>query len=378
MKRWSKHSPSMSGKSIPIADVSLGDAEIEAAVEVLRSGYLVQGEQVNAFETEFADHVGAEHAIAVSSGTAALHVAYLAALEEGSDVLVPALSHIATASMVEFAGCTPVFCDVDEYRYTLDVESARERMTPETDAIAPVHLFGNVCDIEAISALAADHGLTVIWDASQAHGSTYEGADVGRFDDAVTYSFYPTKNMTTTEGGMITTDDDEFAERCRRLRSHWQTEKYYHPSVGLNYRMTDVAAAIGIEQLAQLDEFVAGRRRNAAALTAGLEPLDEVTTPRVPGHRTHSYHQYTIQVDFDALGCSREQFRERLDDRGVGTAVHYPRPLHEQPAFDTDVTLRVAERICRQVLSLPVYPALGAADVEHVVEAVTATVGEYR
>lgn len=367
----------MSNETIPVADVSLSDDEISAAVDVLESGYLVQGEQVEEFEQEFAAEVGADHAIAVSSGTAALHVAYLATLEEGSEVLVPALSHIATASMVTFAGCQPVFCDVDEESYTLDVNSAREKVTDETEAIAPVHLYGNVPDVDAIFSFADDHELTVIWDASQAHGSTYENRDIGGFNDLVTYSFYPTKNMTTTEGGMITTNDDKIATRCRRLRSHWQTEKYYHPSVGLNYRMTDVAAAIGRRQLSKLGDFVAKRQQNAAALNRGLEELDAVTTPTVAEEVEHSYHQYTIQVDFDALGTDRDTFQQTLETYGVGTAVHYPRPLHKQPAFDTSVSLPTSEAICRQVLSLPVYPSLSGDDIECIVNGVRSAIDEH-
>ena len=368
----------MSQDTIPIADVSLSDDEIQAAVDVLESGYLVQGEQVEQLESSFADSVGAEHAIAVSSGTAALHVAYLATLEEGSEVLVPAMTHISTASMVSFAGCEPVFCDVDERRYTLDVESARERISEEAAAITPVHLFGNVCDIDAITEFAREHNLTVFWDAAQAHGSTYDGRDVGGFDDVVTYSFYPTKNMTTTEGGMITTNDADIAQRCRRLRAHWQTKKYYHPQLGLNYRMTDVQAAIGRKQLEKLPDFVAARRENAGALTAGLETVDEVTTPYVPPEVEHSYHQYTIQINFDELSCTRETFRSTLESHGVGTSVHYPRPLHEQPAFDDEVTLPTSERLAERVVSLPVYPTLGAEDIERIVEGVEATVEQYR
>jgi perosamine synthetase len=362
----------------PIADVSMADDEIEAAVDVLESGYLVQGDEVDQFESEFADVVGADHAIAVSSGTAALHVAYLAALEEGSEVLVPAMSHIATASMVSFAGCEPVFCDIDERRYTMDVESAKEQITDQTTAMTPVHLYGNACNIDALTDFAREHNLTLFWDSSQAHGTTYRGSDIGGFDDVVTYSFYPTKNMTTTEGGMITTNDDEIAEQCRLLRAHWQTEKYYHPQLGLNYRMTDVAGAIGRKQLEKLDDFVATRREHGQALTAGLEDIEEVTTPWVPEEVGHSYHQYTIQVDFDALSCDRPAFRETLEAEGVGTSVHYPRPLHEQPAFDTDVTLPVSERLSERVLSLPVYPTLSADDLEQVVAAVETAVETYR
>jgi perosamine synthetase len=368
----------MTTDQIPIADVSLADDEVDAAVEVLESGYLVQGEQVAEFESSFAEHVGAQHAIAVSSGTAALHLAYLATLDDDDEVLVPAMSHIATASTVSFAGGVPVFCDVDPETCLLDVDSASDQLTSEITAIAPVHLFGNVCDVEAITAFAEENDLTIIWDASQAHGSTYEGADIGGLDDLVTYSFYPTKNMTTAEGGMITTNDDELARECRLLREHWQTEKYYHPSLGLNYRMTDVEAAIGRKQLEKLDGFIAERQANATRLTAGLEQLQEVTTPPVAEHVEHSYHQYTIRVDFDSLSCDRETFRDQLESTGVDTSVHYPRPLHEQPAFDTHVSLPTAERLSTEVLSLPVYPGLETEELDRIIEAVTAAIHDHR
>jgi len=207
-----------------------------------------------------------------------------------------------------------------------------------------------------------------------AHGP-YEGEDVGSFPDVVTYSFYPTKNMTTTEGGIITTDDSEIAEECRLLRSHWQTEKYYHPSLGLNYRMTDVEAAVGRAQLQKLDGFVSDRRENATILDNRLKDIEGISTPVVPDGIEHSYHQYTILLDTDRLGCTRSKFRETLEEYGVGTAVHYPRPLHEQPGFgDTDVSLPVAEDLSRRVLSLPVYPTLTDDDLERVADGVKTTV----
>lgn len=367
----------MTDRRIPIADVELGNEEIEAAVEVLESGYLVQGEQVEQFEREFADYVGADHAIAVSSGTAALHVAYLATLTEGTDVLIPALSHISTASMVSYAGCNPIFCDVDEKTFTIDVESAEAQITTQTEAIVPVHLFGNACDIEAVTEFSDRHDLTVIWDASQAHGTAYNDRDVGSYPDVVTYSFYPTKNMTTTEGGMITTDDPEIAEECRLLRSHYQTEKYHHPDLGLNYRLTDVGGAIGRVQLQKLEDFVTERRQNAAFLTSELRDVVGISVPFVPENVEHSYHQYTILLDTEYLGCTRNEFQKTLEDYGVGTAVHYPRPLHEQPAFGkTDLSLETSENICQRVLSLPVYPTLTEQELVRVVENISAATEE--
>lgn len=358
---------------IPIAWVELSDAEIEAAAAVLRSGRLVQGPQTEAFERRFAEVVGAKHAIATSSGTAALHVAYMALLEPGSDVLVPTFSHISTASMVHFAGCRPVLCDIDPRTFTLDLDDAERRLTPNTRAIVGVHLFGNACAIDEVLKFARAHGLRVVWDAAQAHGTRYRGRDVGSFPDLVCYSFYPTKNLFVGEGGMITTNDDELAERCRLLRSHGQTRKYEHPVLGFNYRLTEVEAAIGLKQLERLDERVRRRRENAAFLTERLSRLDGIQTPYVPEGVEHSYHQYSILVDPETLGRTRDELARALHEQGVGTGVHYPRPIHKQPAFERllgEQHLPVSERVAERILSLPVHPALTRDDLERICTAV--------
>ncbi len=358
---------------IPIARVELSDAEIEAAAAVLRSGRLVQGPQTEAFERRFAEVVGAKHAIATSSGTAALHVAYMALLEPGSDVLVPTFSHISTASMVHFAGCRPVLCDIDPRTFTLDLDDAERRLTPNTRAIVGVHLFGNACAIDEVLKFARAHGLRVVWDAAQAHGTRYRGRDVGSFPDLVCYSFYPTKNLFVGEGGMITTNDDELAERCRLLRSHGQTRKYEHPVLGFNYRLTEVEAAIGLKQLERLDERVRRRRENAAFLTERLSRLDGIQTPYVPEGVEHSYHQYSILVDPETLGRTRDELARALHEQGVGTGVHYPRPIHKQPAFERllgEQHLPVSERVAERILSLPVHPALTRDDLERICTAV--------
>jgi len=361
------------GEFIPIAKVELAAEDIEAAVEILRSGNLVQGRRTREFEEAFAAHVGSKHAVAVSSGTAALHVAYLAGLEAGDEVFVPSFSHISTASMACFAGCRPVFCDIDPRTFTLDLDDARARLTAKTKAIAPVHLFGNACEMDDIISLASERGLLVVWDAAQAHGTRYHGRDVGGFDDMVTYSFYPTKNMTTGEGGMITMNSDTLAEKCRLLRAHWQTSKYYHPDIGLNYRMTELEAAVGLRQLGRLDQSIAKRRANAAYLTGGLESLPGIVTPLVKAGVEHSYHQYTVLVEPDRLGCTRDEFAEALKERGVGSGVHYPRPLHKQPAFEArygEAALPVVEGISERIISLPVYPQLGEAELKRIVDAI--------
>lgn len=356
-------------RRVPAMRVALDEHEIEAVADVLRSGALREGPLCRTFEERFADHVGAGFAVSASSGTAALHLAYEALLNPDDEVLVPAFTFIATASMVVKSGARPVFCDVDPAMLTIDVDDARRRITPKTTAIAPVHLFGNPCDVDAVRALADEHGLKIVWDAAQAHGARYGGTDIGAFDDVVCYSFYPSKNMTTAEGGMITTNDAALAERMRLLRAHGASGKYLHTVVGYNYRLTDVMAALGLRQLESLPSWIKERRANAETLAARLRGTSGVTLPvEQPGGES-SYNLYTIVVDPGVTGIDRDAFVASLQAAGIGATVHYPRPLHRQPAleaFAPSSPLPVSERLSEQVLSLPVYPGLTADEIAYV------------
>jgi len=355
---------------IPIAKVALDEDEVAEVIAVLRSGRLREGPVCREFEERFAAHVGVRYAVSVSSGTAALHIAYTALLEPGDEVLVPSFTFIATASMVVMVGARPVFCDVDPRTFTLDVEDARRRITRRTRAIAPVHLFGNPCDIDAIRALADKYGLKIIWDAAQAHGSRYKGGDVGSFDDMVCYSFYPSKNMTTAEGGMITTNDKVLYEKCRLLRSHGQAGKYYHTILGFNYRLTDVMAALGLKQLEKSEGWVQRRRANAHYLTERLAGISGVRTPMEQPGGESSFNLYSILLDLEQFRCDRDEFVRLLNAENVGASVHYPRPLHQQPAF-AGVTgalrLPVSEDLSQRILSLPSHPGLGQAEPDLVI-----------
>jgi perosamine synthetase len=366
-------------KSVPIAYVNLSEQEIAAVVEVLRSGHLVAGAAVQEFERQFAALVGARYAIAVSSGTAALHIAYLATLKPDDEVLVPGFTHISTASMVHFAGARPVLCDVDRKTFTFSLEDAEQKVGPKTAALAPVHLFGNACDVDRTRAFARRNNLKVIWDAAQAHCTHYRGEDVGCLPDLVTYSFYPTKNMTTGEGGMIVTNDKDLYERCKLLRGHGQSSKYYHESFGFNYRMLEVSGALGLEQLKRLPAFVAKRRRNALYLNQHLSSLDGITAPFVANGIEHSYHQYSILLDLAQFRCSRDEFVAMLKAEGVEAAVHYPRALNQQPVFAADhVCLPNCEWLADRIMSLPVHPMLSVADLEQVADAVTRVAAQTR
>lgn len=358
---------------IPVSKVILGDEEIDAALEVLRSGNLRQGKKTEEFETAFAHQVGAKYAVAVSSGTAALHIAYLSVLKPGDEVLVPSFTFISTASTVVFANGRPIFCDVDPKTFTLDIDDAKEKITNKVKAIAPTHLFGNACYIDEIRKFAEENGLKIIWDAAQAHGTKYKGHDVGSFDDLVCYSFYPTKNIITGEGGMITTNDFQLYEKIKLLRSHGQEKKYFHTSLGLNYRMTDVEAAIGIEQLKKLDTFIQKRRQNARYLSESLSEIEGIIIPFTEEYVDHSYHQYAVLLGSNKLHWTRDELIAAVKEEGIGTGVHYPRPLHKQPIFNNlsiNLSLPVSEDISEKIFSIPVYPGLDEKDLGLIVQGI--------
>ena len=364
--------------NIGMAKIELTDKEIDAAVAVLRSGALRQGAQCQAFEEEFAAKVGAKFAVTSANGSAALHLAYFCCLEPGDEVLVPSFTFIATASMVALMGGRPVICDVDPETFLLDLSDAEARITPKTKAIAPVHLFGNPCDAGAVEALAAKHGLKIIWDAAQAHGAAIDGRDVGSLGDFACYSFYPSKNMFVGEGGMTCTDSEEYAQKLRFTRSHGQTGKYYHTLLGYNYRMTDVEAAIGREQLKRLDDMLVLRRRNAAILSEGLAEVGGIRPQRITPGGTSAWHQYCIIVEPEAYGCNRDELGAKLKERGIATGVHYPRGLHQQPVFEEmygPLELPVTESLAANILALPVHHGLAEAEAHEIADAVCACRG---
>lgn len=362
--------------NIAIAEIKLTEKEIEAAVRVLRSGALRQGKECQAFEEEFARKVGAKYAVTSANGTAALHLAYLAFLQPGDEVLVPSFTFIATASTVTLSGGRPVFCDVDPKTFLIDLADAESKITPRTRAIAPVHLFGNPCDIEAVQALAAKYDLIIVWDAAQAHGATYKGQDVGSFGDFVCYSFYPSKNMFVGEGGITCTNNPEYDHQMRYMRTHGQTGKYLHTMLGLNYRMTDVEAAIGREQLKRLDDMLAIRRRNAALLTEGLADLEGIQLQEVTPGGQHAWHQYCIVVQPELFGCDRDTLAQKLREKGIATGVHYPRGLHQQPIFEQlygPSSLPQTEYLARHILAIPVHHGLSPEEVNYIIEAIRAS-----
>lgn len=353
---------------ISIAQPMMGAEEQEAVAQVLASGQMAQGERVAEFERRFAALSQAKEAIAVTSGTAALHLALLAhGIGPGDEVITSPFSFAATGNTILLVGATPVFADIDADTYNIDPAAVEAAITPRTKAIMPVHLYGNPADMDRLMALATAHNLVMIEDACQAHIASIRGKTVGSFGTGC-FSFYPTKNMTTGEGGIITTNDPEIAERLRLWRSHGQKERYVHTALGYNYRMTDIHGAIGLAQIEKLPRFTERRIANAAFLSEQFGA--RVKTPTVlPGH-THVYHQYTIRVPRE-----RDAFAAALRERGVGTGVHYPRPIHQQPYYQEHgytMSLPVAEAAAQQVLSLPIHPALSQADLETIAREVLA------
>ena len=342
---------------IPIAQPSLGEEENDAVLAVLASGMIAQGPETAAFEEEFAAYCGVPHAVAVNNGTAALHAALLAAgVGPGDEVVVPAFTFFATASSVSMCGAVPVFVDVDPATATIDPADILAKVSPKTKAVIAVHLYGQPCDVGEVREVCDDADLIFIEDAAQAHGATYQGQKTGSLGDLACFSFYATKNMATGEGGMVTTTSDEYDTRLRRVINHGQSEKYLHTTLGYNYRMTDINAAIGRVQLAKLDGFNQRRQENAAYYNAHITAPGLVLPSVVPG-RTHVWHQYSLRIT-DAFPLSRDEFMAHLRERGVGCAVHYPVALSRQPFYAGAAACPVAEALAASVLSIPVHPGV--------------------
>ncbi len=362
--------PVVSEPRIEIAHPMIGDEEKRAVVEVLESGQLAQGPVVAAFEEAFARWIGVKYAVAVSSGTAGLHLALLAhGIGEGDEVVTTPFTFIASANSVLFARATPVFADVARRDFCIDPARVEAAITPRTRALLPVHLYGHPAPMPELGEIARRHGLVLIEDACQAHGATVHGRKVGALGNTAVFSLYPTKNMTSGEGGFITTDDPDIASATRSLRQHGEGERYHHQVLGYNFRMTDIAAAIGLVQLERLDGFNATRRRNAEILGTGLAGLRGLAVPEERSGYKHVYHQYTVCVE-----DGRDGLRRRLDARGIGTGVYYPIPVHHQPVYAErgydSLSFPVAERLAREVLSLPVHPALTETHLHRIARAV--------
>src|SRR5690554_1261736 len=351
---------------IPAAKPLIGDEERAAVDRVMLSGMLAQGPEVAAFETEFSAVVDGRHAIAVNSGTSALHMSLIAVgIGAGDEVIVPSFSFAATANSVHLAGATAVFADIETDYFALDPAAVEAAITPRTKAIMPVHLYGHPANLPALSEIAQRHGLMLIEDAAQAHAASFDGIPVGAWGETASFSFYPTKNMTSGEGGMVTTASADVARRMRLLRNQGMEKRYANEIIGFNTRMTDIHAAIGRVQLTKLAGWTSKRQSNAAFLNEHLQGV--VTPPTAPG-AVHVFHQYTIRV----VDHDRDAFASELAKRGVGSGVYYPTPIHRLPSFRMELDLPTTEVAASQVLSLPVFPSLSQDELDTIVEAVNA------
>lgn len=346
-------------KIIPLAKPQIGRSERKAVVRVLKSGNLAQGPVVAKFEDDFSKFVENRECVAVNSGTSALHLALLAlGVGPGDEVIVPSFTFAATANSVSLTGATPVFVDVDARTFNIDPTAIEAAINGRTKAIQIVHLYGLPANMPAILEIAGRYKLKIVEDAAQAHLASIESKPVGSFGDAAAFSFYPTKNMTSGEGGMIVLKDLETARHCRLLRNQGMEIRYQNEIVGFNLRMTEIHAAIGIEQLKKLPRWTKIRQSNAEFLS---EFLDDSISPLVPNGYSHSFHQYTL-----ILGEARNLISKQLLEVGIGNAPYYPTQVHKLPAFNSRVELPVTARLINEVLSIPIHPSLSRKELLYI------------
>jgi dTDP-4-amino-4,6-dideoxygalactose transaminase len=363
-------------KMIQINAPQISKEEIDAVIKVLKSGGLTHGigagPMVTEFEKSFASFVKAKHGIAVNTGTAALHTALaMAGVKAGDEVVLPSFTFVATAEVVALIRAKPVFVDIDPDTYDISPKAVEKAITKKTKAIVPVDLYGLPAGMKPIKEIADKYGLKIIEDAAQAHGSTYNGKPPGAYADAACWSFYGSKNMTTGEGGMITTNDAEIAEKARYMRSHGEKVKYESLMLGHNYHMPEMEAAIGIAQLKKLPRFVAKRRENAKKLTRLLQKTKKLQTPIEPKGFRSSWYMYTVRLK-NAKRERRDKIVEQLKQNGVGTLVCYVNPIHLMPYYRKfgKYRLPVTEKAAAQVFSLPVHPGVTPKQVDFIGETV--------
>lgn len=356
---------------IHIAAPNIGEEEIKAVNEVLASGMLAQGPKVAELEKLFAEYCGTKYALAVNSGTAAIHAALFAAgVREGDEVITTPFSFIATINPILMLGAKPVLVDIDPGTFNINADLIEAAITDKTKAIIPVHLYGQPCDWDKINVLAEKYQLKVIEDACQAIGAKYGDKKAGGLGDLGCFSLYATKNIMCGEGGVITTDNTEYAEAIKRYRQHGMSGPYQYEHMGYNYRLTDLQAAIAVEQVKKAEEFNTRRDENASYLNENLKDIEGLTLPIAKDDRTHVFHQYTVRVT-SAFPLTRDKFLETLREHGVGVAVYYPKPLHHvdhiaQVGYK-DGDFPEAEKAAKEVLSLPIHPKVSIADLEKIV-----------
>ncbi len=360
---------------IPIAKPIIGKEEKEAVTEVLNSGMLAQGKKVKELEERFARLCETKYAVALSSGTAAIHAAlYAIGIKEGDEVITTPFTFVATASPILMQRAKVVFADVQEDTFNIDPDDVKRKITPKTKAIIVVDLFGQPADYDKLSKIAKEHNIVLVEDACQAVNAEYKGRKTGSFGKVAAFSLYATKNIVSGEGGILTTNDEEIYEKAKMFRHHGQSEKirYEYLDLGYNYRMTDVHAAIALSQLHKLDEFTNKRIENAKMLTEGLKNIPGITVPVIKDNVKHVFHQYTIKLN--GFKLLRDQLIEKLKSKGIESAIFYPKPLHLQPSFKKmrykEGDFPIAEKLSKEVLSLPVHPAVTKDDIRTIINAI--------
>ncbi len=362
---------------IPINLPKIGEEEVQAVLDVMRKGPLTNalgaGPKVLEFERDFAKMADAKHAVAVNSGTAALHSAVMAVgAKHGDEVILPSFTFVATAEAVVLAGAKPVFADIDPKTYNLSPEAAEKVITKKTKAILPVDLYGFSADMKPLKEIAANHGLALVEDAAQAHGTTYEGKPAGAFADAACWSLYASKNMTTGEGGVVTANSDQIAETLRMIRTHGEKAKYASLMLGTNYRMSEIQAAIGNVQMKKLPSFVAKRRQNAQQLTKILEKNSRLILPYESKDMLHSWYLYTARLK-DGAETERNGLLQELKNKGIGAEAYYVNPVHLMPFYRENfgsAQLPETEKASKQVFSLPIHPGVTEEQVRFIGETV--------
>jgi dTDP-4-amino-4,6-dideoxygalactose transaminase len=349
--------------------------DVDSVAKCLRETRLSQGKYVEDFEKQFAEYVGTKHAIATSNGTTALHTALAAMnVKEGDEVIVPSFSFIATANCVLYQKAKPIFVDVDSRTFNIDPEKIEPRITERTKAIIPVHYGGQPCDMDEINKIARNHNLMILEDSAEAHGSKYRGKMAGNLGDAACFSFYPNKNLTTGEGGMVTTNNDEIARKAKLIRSHGQDSRYHHIMLGYNYRMTDIQASLGISQLRRLNSVVEMKRKLAAYYDDQItRNCKDVSVPLVKNDRTHTYMFYSVCFQSQK---HRDHMQLILEKSGIETRIAFP-PIHLQPLYQelfgfTSGSLPITEDIANRILSLPIYPMMKKTEQDYIVSILNA------
>lgn len=358
---------------VPIACPQVGEEEAEAVAEVVRSGWLNEGEVVRSFEEEFARYCGARSAVAFFNGTVALHSIMLAFnITAGDEVIVPSFTFISTANCARFVGAKPVFADIDPLTYNIDPEDVKERITSKTKAIIPVHYGGQMADMKTLCEIAEDEELLLVEDAAEAHGARSDGKHAGTFGDASMFSFTPTKNITTGEGAMVVTENDVVERRLRLLKNHGMESPYLHTIIGYNYRMTEMQGAMGRVQLRKLDSILERKRAIATRLDKGLGDISSLQAPFVAEGNEHSYMIYTILVK-DECPISRDQLMEGLNKKGIQSKIYFP-PVHLQPCYaghGVPESLPVTEDIASRALSLPCHSGLKDNDLDYILSSIS-------